>query len=96
MSATNHVVDFYVEPVPHEAGTARNWGVYRESLSQCVGIDDNPEEATAHATRMARYLVSRGDVAQIHVREDADAPWCTVWCPPDMARRFPALPVRRG
>ena len=89
MSITEQVVDFYVEPLQADAYEGCDWGVFKESLSHRVGIDDNPDDATAHATRMARYVLRCGHQAQIHVRGRADAPWHTVWCPLDAKPRFP-------
>ncbi len=89
MPTTETVVDFYVEPLNQDAYTGCDWGVFKQSLSYRVGIDDNPDDATAHATRMARYLVNCGRQAQIHVRGRADAPWHTVWCSLDAMPRYP-------
>ena len=84
------VVDFYVTSLAHFSSSQRTWLICRESLSNCVGIQDDLAAATAQAIRMAGYHTSAGQLAQVHVQQDqGTAPWRTVWCSPDCVPRFP-------
>ena len=84
------VVDFYVTSLAHFSSSQRTWLICRESLSNCVGIQDDLAAATAQAIRMAGYHTAAGQLAQVHVQQDQGiAPWRTVWCSPDSVPRFP-------
>jgi hypothetical protein len=83
------VVDFYVTSFTQFSSSRRTWLVCRESVSNCVGIQDDVEAATAQAIRMAGYHASAGQAAQVHVQQDqGTAPWRTVWSSPDSVPRF--------
>jgi len=84
------VVDFYVTALNHFSSSRQTWLVCRETVSNCVGIQDDLAAAVAQAIRMAGYHASAGQAAQVHVQQEQGlAPWRTVWCSPDSAARFP-------
>jgi len=84
------VLDFYVTALDHFSSPRQTWLVCRETVSNCVGVQDDLPAAIAQAIRMAGYHVSAGQPVQVHVQQEHGlAPWKTVWCSPDSAARFP-------
>ena len=86
---TVDAVDFYVEALAHFASQDRTWVIRVGRQSPFVRVHSDPIEATADAIRMAQYRVDGGRAAQVHVRDEAEAPWRTVWCPAGSAPRYP-------
>jgi len=83
------VLDFFVTALPHFSSSRRTWLVCRESLSNCVGIQDDVAAATAQAIRMAGYHAAGGQAAQVHLQQDeGTARWRTIGCSPESAPRF--------
>lgn len=82
-------VDFFVVRKRCRAPALSHWLIYRRSLNACVDAASESRVAIEKAVRLAQFCVLGGRSSQVHVRENEAAPWRTVWCPSDEARRFP-------
>jgi hypothetical protein len=87
-------VDFSVTSLVHFATSGREWLVCKDSVSNCVGVQDDVEAATAQAIRMAQYYAARRDDVQVHIEvPGAAGHWRTIWHHPDFEPRFPTCAI---
>ena len=86
--ASDGTVEFLIVSMTHWASPARTWLVCRGSLSNCVGIQDDLASAVAQGLRMATYIDSCGQLAQVHMQASPDAPWHTVWHSQKVSPRY--------
>lgn len=87
--ANDGIVDFYVAALTQFASSKVTWLVCKDTLANCVGVQDSLEAATAQAIRMAEYHARSGLDAQVHVQERESAQWRTQWAAPGTAPRHP-------
>jgi hypothetical protein len=87
--AVDGIVDFYVAALTQFATSKVTWLVCKDTLVNCVGVQDDFASATAQAIRMAEYHAQRGLGAQVHVQARDSAQWRTLWTAPGVDPRFP-------
>ncbi|RUL77593.1 hypothetical protein [Dyella choica] len=80
MSPADDVIDFYIVLLHYAAIERGSWLICAGPASHCLAVHEDQASAIAHARRMADYRVSAGRAAQIHVRDEGDRFWKTIWC----------------
>jgi hypothetical protein len=70
-------LEFYV--VPMSATRADTWLIFMGSLSRCVGVYANSEDAITHAVIKAQYQVASGTAACVRLWGKERLRWSTVW-----------------
>jgi hypothetical protein len=79
-------IELYVLPLRQLDAVV--WMICKASPSNCVGIQEDVDQAKAQAIRMAEYGLLAGVPTQVHWQESPGAPWQTIWCSPDAVPRF--------